>query len=148
MKKELLLFRTMENRDILEVAFIEKDLFSMPWTEKSLLDALKSPIAYYFVVQYEEKIIGECGIWCCLDEGEITNIGIHKEYQNMGVGTMLLGYLLEQGKKIGITQFLLEVRESNKNAIKLYEKYNFKIEGMRKNFYEKPRENAIIMWKR
>ncbi|WP_339366100.1 GNAT family N-acetyltransferase, partial [Vallitalea maricola] len=62
-------------------------------------------------------------------------------------GRKITEALIYEGKKQGIISFTLEVRVSNKNAIKLYEKLGFKIAGLRKNFYDKPKEDAYIMWK-
>ena len=73
---------------------------------------------------------------------------IMNEYQNRGIGRMMLEYLLEKGRNAGVEAFILEVRKSNENAIHLYEKLGFVTEGIRKNFYEKPVEDGLIMWKR
>ena len=69
-------------------------------------------------------------------------------YRRQGVAGTMLTQLLEQGKHRGIESFFLEVRRSNLSARRLYEKLGFCGDGIRKNFYEKPREDAVIMWKR
>ena len=83
-----------------------------------------------------------------LDEGDITNVVVAKESRGKGIGTAMLLFMMEEGKKRGINAYTLEVRVSNAEAIHVYEKLGFVSEGIRKNFYDKPKEDANIMWKR
>ena len=84
-----------------------------------------------------------------MGEGEITNVVVRDDCQNRGIGRKLMDELLMRGEKeIGIEAFTLEVRIGNRSAIHLYESLGFVSAGIRKNFYEKPVEDAMIMWKR
>ncbi len=141
-------FRRMEEKDIEAVSKIEKQNFSMPWSPASFLEMLRGNHTFYVVAEEEGKIIGSCGVMQVLDEGNITNVVIEKESRRKGIGGAMLSFLLEEGKKQGITAYTLEVRVSNAEAVRLYEKLGFVSEGRRKNFYEKPKEDALIMWKR
>jgi [ribosomal protein S18]-alanine N-acetyltransferase len=143
-------YRIMEEKDLDQVCEIEQETFSQPWKREDFLQMIQQDHSLYIVaVQNEtEIVIGGCGVRNILGEGEITNVVIRKEYRNQGLAYLMLQELILQGEEIGITDYTLEVRESNLVAINLYKKLDFHIEGIRKNFYEKPIENGIIMWKR
>lgn len=138
--------RKMERADVNQVYQIEKELFSMPWSKEDFLFALEKEKNLYLVALIENKVVGYCGLWGILDEGQITNVAIKEEKQGQGIATLLLQQLLEQGYQNGLLEYTLEVRESNLNAIHVYKKLGFREEGVRKNFYQNPAENAIIMW--
>ena len=81
-------------------------------------------------------------------EGDVTNIAVFPEYRGQGIGAALTKALLVEGRKRGMNAFTLEVRVGNQAAIHIYEKLGFRSEGVRKGFYEKPKEDALIMWRR
>ena len=83
-----------------------------------------------------------------MEEGDITNVAVHPKYRKQGIGNALVNALLREALLLGISEITLEVRVSNLTAIHLYEKNGFVSEGTRKNYYEKPREDALIMWNR
>ena len=129
-----MIIRKMELRDLPQVVMIEESLFSDPWTENAFRDTLDQKEADFVVaVSEQEEIIGYCGAYRALDEAEIVNVAIRKKDQN------------QEEKKKGVHFFILEVRESNLSAQHCYEKLGFKSIGIRKNFYDCPRENALIM---
>lgn len=142
------IIREMTREDVKPVSTIEEETFSMPWSEAAFLDMIEDRNAHYLVADEEGKIIGSCGLRDIVGEGEITNVAVKQEYRNRGIGFLMLCELIEAGRQRGIEAFTLEVRESNAAAIHIYEKLGFKTEGMRRNFYEKPIEDAAIMWKR
>ena len=138
------LFRKMTERDIPDVASLEKRLFSRPWSEQSLSQALRQNTL--FVVAEEKNIVvGYCGMYCAFGEGEITNVAVEPSWQNRGIGRGMMGYLLQQASCQGVRRIVLEVRVSNENAIHLYESIGFKSCGIRKNLYDMPMEDGIIM---
>ena len=102
----------------------------------------------YMVAQTGDTIIGGAGMRNIAGDGEITNVAILEEYRGRGYGKKLLTALLEEGTKMGANAFTLEVRISNTPAIRLYESLGFVSEGVRPGFYERPKEDALIMWKR
>ena len=83
-----------------------------------------------------------------LDESHITNIAIHPNYRKQGIASKLLEEFLNYCKSQGCIAYTLEVRSGNKAARALYEKYNFKQDGIRKGYYEDNKEDAVIMWLR
>lgn len=141
--------RRMKREDIPEAAALEKQCFSMPWSEQAYLSTLADESALYLVaVSGDGKPVGVCGMLNILGEGDISNVMVSEAFRRRGIAEEMMKELLEQGRKQGILSFTLEVRASNKAAIRLYEKFGFVTEGRRKNFYERPREDALIMWKR
>ena len=139
--------RRMQEKDLDQVTTIEKDTFSMPWKKEDFLNSMNNPSHIYVVACKDNVIYGYCGMWGIVGEGQINNVAVRKDFRGKGIGFELVQFLLEEGYKEGLECFTLEVRESNASAIHVYEKAGFENVGIRKNFYEKPKENAVIMWK-
>ncbi|NLL77759.1 MAG: ribosomal protein S18-alanine N-acetyltransferase [Clostridiales bacterium] len=144
----MITIRRMQEKDVRRASELEKENFSEPWSEKAFLETINLDYAHYYVAEAGEKVIGICGLRNIAREGEITNVVVDKSFRRQGVAEMLLSKVLEDGKTQGIEAFSLEVRAGNEPAIYLYKKFGFEKEGVRKNFYEKPKEDALIMWKR
>ena len=140
--------RKMQPEDLPQVCAIEKDNFSLPWSEKSFLESMERDDTVFLVACKGEEIAGYIGCYCIAGTGEITNVAVKASYRRKGLGGLLLEKLYEEGAALDVQEYFLEVRESNEAAIGLYLRQGFVKEGIRKNFYEKPRENAVIMWKR
>ena len=141
---EQLYFRHMQEGDIPAVTAIEQAVFSRPWTEQSFVQALQQDTLFVVVLK-DNTIIGYCGMYCSFEEGEITNVAVMPKEQGRGTGRQLMGYFLGQAQDKWISQIFLEVRTSNKNAIHLYEGLGFRNCGIRRNFYENPREDGMVM---
>lgn len=139
--------RNMLPQDIDQVAAIEKEIFSVPWSYKSLLEACADIKNIYLVWEEDHKILGYCGMWTVLGEGNITNVAVSAEARNRGIASALMKELEIRGRARDIEIFFLEVRESNAVARHVYEKCGYRSIGVRKNFYEKPAENGIVMSK-
>lgn len=131
-----------------QVCRLEEEAFSMPWHRESFLEMIENKDACYLVALHGEEVVAACGLRNILGEGEITNVVTSSLYRNRGAASFLLKHLLKEGEAMGVKEFTLEVRAGNAPAIHLYEKLGFREEGIRKNFYEKPKEDAKIMWKR
>ena len=129
----------MSEGDIKQVAAIEKEIFSLPWSEKSFLDSLKKENTVYIVAEIKDEIVAYCGAYISFEEADISNVAVKKNFRRKNVAENMLNK--------GVSDITLEVRETNVPAISLYEKLGFEEAGIRKNFYEKPVENALIMWK-
>ena len=139
--------RNMREADASAVAQIEEAVFSKPWSRQGFLDALAMDDNLFFVAEEEGRILGYIGMYVALDEGEITNVAAAPEARRRGVGAKLIEASLKEADERGIHTVVLEVRVSNTPAINLYEKYGFVRQGIRKGFYELPREDAYIYLK-
>ncbi|MBP3544547.1 MAG: ribosomal protein S18-alanine N-acetyltransferase [Lachnospiraceae bacterium] len=135
----------MQEKDLDEVVAIEQEIFSQPWTKQGFLDALKNKDTLYLVATENDVVLGYLGLWQSFEDADITNVAVKTEFRRRGVA----GRLLEETKRLaamrGITALTLEVRVSNEAAICLYKKYGFHSLGVRPGFYEKPKEDAMIM---
>lgn len=130
-------------------ALEEKCFGADAWSMQAFADALKDENALYLsCIVEEEGLIAYCGIWRSFEDGDITNVAVDERYRKKGFARLLLRELMQKSAASGVENFTLEVRESNLPAIRLYESLGFVTEGIRKNFYRNPNENALIMWKR
>ncbi|WP_125154051.1 ribosomal protein S18-alanine N-acetyltransferase [Clostridium rectalis] len=121
--------------------------FPTSWSKESINnEIIHNPKAKYLVAFKNNLVIGYIGTWIILDEAHITNIAVHPEYRNLKVGSALLDSLINLCKNNDVKHMTLEVRSSNIYAQKLYKKFNFIEEGIRKNYYSDNYEDALIMW--
>lgn len=144
----MLLIREMKAADVEAASRIESEAFSMPWSARDFLEMVEVDYAYYYVAELDGELAGCCGIRNIAGEGEITNVVITARHRKKGIGRKMMEYMLERAKENGMGDLTLEVRVSNRPAISLYESLGFKGEGVRPGFYDKPKEDALIMWKR
>ena len=140
------LIRNMTEVDLPEVCTIEKDTFSDPWREEDFKTSLNEAGNGYLVAEIEEKIVGYCGYWGIVGEGYIYNVAVKKEFRRHRIAIKMLKKMIDESAGRGITSFTLEVRFSNEPALRLYESLGFERAGIRKDFYLKPKEDAVIMW--
>lgn len=141
----MLTIRPMQVQDAPNVAMLEKEIFSQPWTEQGFVDALNLGNTVFLVAEENKKIAGYIGMYESLDEGEITNVAVAPAMRCHGIGEQLLQETIKIAERQGIARIVLEVRVSNNSAIRLYERNGFKECGIRKGFYELPKEDAYIM---
>ncbi len=141
-----MLIRGLASDDIGEVYTIECESFSSPWTKAALLGELESEKSHYLVAVEEMRIVGYIGFWKIFDEGHVTNVAVSSAWRSKGVGSALVEAMKSYGYGLGINSYTLEVRVGNRPAIALYEKHGFESAGIRKNFYDHPNEDAMIMW--
>ena len=140
----------MNETNVEGIAELEKENFSDGWSLKSLKEEINNPDAYYLAVRDDEKnlVVAAAGMIISIDTADIMNVSVKEEYRRKGLASNLLEALFEEGKKRGVKDFTLEVRENNHAARKLYEKKGFVFEGIRPNFYSNPAEGAAIYWLR
>lgn len=138
--------KVLKFEDAWRAARIEAMIFSMPWSEQGFCTSIQSEDTEYLGVWENEELVAYCGFLQSFEEADITNVAVHPDYRQRGIAYAMLERLMEKGKQRGIERYTLEVRAGNTAAIHLYEKLGFVSVGIRKNFYEKPREDAVIMW--
>lgn len=140
--------RRMQKQDAATAAALEAGCLTEAWSEKSYQDALTNPAAFYVAAELEGKMAGCCGYWQSFEEADICNVAVARDCRRLGIAEQMLVFLMEHAQSRGVSAFTLEVRDSNAAAVLLYEKLGFVTEGIRKNFYDNPKEDARIMWKR
>lgn len=142
-----LLIRQAEPEDAAVMAEIDRLCFKDPWS----LDAFEAEtttnqVAFYVVADIGRRTVGYAGLWWLDFEGHITNVAVHPDFRGLGVAKAMLKAMLDFTGEEGITDYTLEVRESNEAALCLYESFGFSQEGRRPGYYKD--EDAIIMWRR
>lgn len=135
----------MDRSHIPQIAQLERQCFSAPWSEEALVQALYQDNASFIVAEgVDGTVLGYAGLQAVLDEGYIDNVAVRPEYRRQGVAGALLG-AFERFAQAHLAFLTLEVRASNVPAIALYERHGFVRAGLRKNYYTAPREDAVIM---
>ena len=131
-----------------EVAELERICFSTPWSRNMLAEELDNACSAFLVAEDDAgRVVGYAGLQVILDEGYITNVAVRPECRRNGIAGKLLQVFLDFGQANHLAFLTLEVRASNYDAIALYGSRGFRSVGRRKNYYEHPREDAIIMTK-
>ena len=129
-----------------EVAELERICFSTPWSRNMLAEELDNLLSAFLVaLDDNDKVAGYAGVQIILDEGYITNVAVRPECRRQGIAAKLLQVFLDFAKANQLAFLTLEVRASNYDAIALYGSRGFRSVGRRKNYYEHPKEDAIIM---
>ncbi|AKL93850.1 putative ribosomal-protein-alanine acetyltransferase RimI [Clostridium aceticum] len=145
---EKLVVRKMLMKDIPSVVEIEKQCFPIPWTRGAFETELKkNKLALYMVATWEGQVAGYGGIWMVVDEGHITNIAVHPNFQGRRIGEEIVRALMKEVGTKRIDRITLEVRKSNMIAQNLYKKLGFVACGIRPGYYSDNGEDALIMWK-
>ncbi len=148
MKDEPFKISAAVSDDISRIAQLERLCFSEPWSVQSLTACCKNPEYIFFTAKDKnENIAGYCSMRYVLDEAEICNVAVDAKYRRMGAASALVREIIKTACELHLKSISLEVRESNEAAISLYEKFGFNRSGVRRGFYEKPREDAFIMTK-
>ena len=166
---ETFILRNMQLADIPQVVAIDRESFTMPWSARTyhfeitnhdtshmvvLGTAHLTPLQQYgwrgifhrmFAPKPPAIIVGYGGCWLIAGEAHISTIATHPDFRERGLGELLLASMLQRGINLGGEYSVLEVRESNLTAQKLYEKYAYKVVGRRKGYYRDENEDALLM---
>ena len=129
-----------------DIAELEKQCFSIPWTSEQLASQLTDNMHICLAaVDGEGRTVGYVGLMYVLDEGYISNVAVAPAHRREGIGGMLLDTLRERAEEKGLAFLTLEVRQTNEPAKSLYKKHGYVEVGLRKGYYSKPTEDAILM---
>lgn len=137
----------MNGSHVAQVAALEKQCFSTPWSEKSVAAELDNPLAYWLVAVEDGCVVGYVGSQSVLDEADMMNIAVSPEARRRGVAQELVQRLVAGLKLRQVQCLALEVRASNEAAKALYAKLGFAQVGRRPNYYRNPKEDALILRK-
>ena len=138
--------RPMSLADLPTVLEIEKECFPAPWSERIFRDVLDLDYYHFLTAILDGEVAGYCGYIRSFETADIANIAVRGSLRRSGIGEKLLRKLMDDGYRAGVERFSLEVRASNTPAIALYEKLGYRQEGLRRGYYENPREDALILW--
>lgn len=134
----------MTSAHVAQIAALEKAIFSDAWSEKSIASELENELSLWLVALDGDTVAGYIGSQTVLGEADMLNLAVAPKYRRQGIGRKLVEELVT---KLDAHCLTLEVRLSNQPAQTLYESMGFVQVGRRKNYYEKPREDALILRK-
>jgi len=140
-----LIIRDMREYDVPSILEIEQISFTTPWSEQSFLNEIYKKYAFSRVAVFEEKIIGFICVNYLLHESHLLDLAVHPDFRRRGVATVLMDEAMNGLKKMGCVFVYLEVRVSNTGAQKFYERFGFKVDGIRRKYYGNPDEDALLM---
>ena len=132
---------------VAQVADLETQCFSDPWSEKSIASELTNKLALWLVAVDGDRVVGYVGSQTVLPETDMMNVAVSPQRRREGVAGLLVTSLVGELRKLGSTSLTLEVRSSNEPAIALYRAHGFSEIGRRRNYYRNPREDALILRK-
>ena len=138
---------TMTSCHVPQVAALEKECFSDPWSQRSVASELENPLALWLVWEEDGQVLGYVGSQTVLDETDMMNVAVSAQARRRGIAQALVEALVIQLKQRGSRCLTLEVRASNAPAICLYEKLGFRQVGRRHNYYSHPKEDGLILRK-
>ncbi|MEJ2683086.1 MAG: ribosomal protein S18-alanine N-acetyltransferase [Candidatus Sulfobium sp.] len=135
----------MTTDDVSEVAGIERLSFTTPWSEMSFYTEVRKPGSLSKVARRGREIAGYICASRIVDEGHMLTLAVRPEFRRLGIASALIEDMIGDLREQGCRFIFLEVRSSNEAARKMYEKFNFKLFGLRKNYYKSPVEDAVLM---
>ena len=140
---------TMAEPDLTEVLGIEAASFTNPWTRPMFeRELLNTGVSHGYVLRTREwRVAAFCTVFVVADELHINNLAVRPECRRMGVGRALLEFVVGDAVSLGARRATLEVRQSNRTALKLYERLGFSVAAIRRDYYADPVEDALILWR-
>lgn len=137
----------MTQEHLCGVMEVEHNSFTHPWSENGFVDEIEKESSFCYVALQNDTVVGFAVLETVLDEGNLLDIAVLEKYRRKGVARALFNELLKVADEKKLSFITLEVRESSMPAISLYEAHGFEKVGVRKNYYSKPTENAVLMTK-
>ena len=130
-----------------ELERLERICFSRPWSKKMLAEELENQCAAFLVAEepVSQRVVGYAGVLVMADEGYITNVAVFPEYRRRGIAAQIIKVFCDFAQGNHLAFLTLEVRPGNKAAIELYRSFGFEEVGRRKNYYDLPKEDALIL---
>ena len=137
------------DQDLEGVLAVEEESFTNPWTREMYAWELQNrTVCHVYVVRTEDCLVaGFCAFWLVFDEIHINNVALRPRFRQQGIGTALMQHVLGEGKRLGARRATLEVRASNADALRLYQRLGFYVAASRRRYYSSPVEDALILWR-
>lgn len=145
MRIEDIRIRRAKTSDLPQILAIEKESFPTPWSKEAFLKEFEKKNGVFLVIEEASEILGYVCFWVIADEMHLANLAVRRDCRQKGLGKKLLEVALETAKRYGAKRALLEVREGNLAALRLYQSLGFKFEGRRPRYYSDTGEDAILM---
>ena len=141
--------RAAADDDLSEISALQARTFTNPWSAESLRwELANTDVARLYVMRERGRIVGYCACWVIFDELHINSLAVDPEERRRGLASQLLRAVHAEAVTAGATKATLEVRRSNEPALALYAHLGYAVEAVRKDYYEQPREDALVLWSR
>ena len=140
-------FVLLSEKHVKQIADLEKQYFSAPWSEKSIAEEIKNSLSLWVVAVDEDTVVGYVGSQTVLFEADMMNLAVDRSYRRQGIARKLVSFLIDRRRENKTYSLTLEVCASNVAAISLYHELGFKEVGRRPRYYSKPVEDALILRK-
>lgn len=137
--------RAADAADLAALHRIEKESYSVPWSRGTFRNLLERSDTDVLAADSNGRVIGYVISWFVLDQGELGNVAVDEAWRRRGVGRLLIVAALERARERGASEVYLEVRRSNLGAQRLYREMGFRQVGIRRNYYVRPAEDALVM---
>jgi len=137
--------RNMVAADLIDVHRIEVESYSVPWSRATFRNLLDRPDTDTVVAEITGRVVAYAISWFVVDQGELGNIAVDAEWRRQGVATRLISVALDRARERGIRDVYLEVRRTNTGAQRVYRRLGFHQVGVRRDYYVKPVEDALVM---
>jgi ribosomal-protein-alanine N-acetyltransferase len=137
--------RGMAPPDLEQVVAIEVESYSVPWSEITFRGLLRRRDADMIVACSDGAVVGYAAFWCVIDQGELGNVAVTRAWRGKGLGARLVAEVLRRAAERGVREVFLEVRPTNTVARRLYEQLGFAPVGRRRNYYQDPVEDALVL---
>ena len=137
--------RDMAATDLPVVVEIERASYSVPWSEATFRGLLRRRDADLVVVTANDTVIGYACFWCVVDQGELGNVAVSTDWRGHGLGARLVAEILLRARRRRVREVFLEVRPTNHTARRLYGRFGFVPVGRRRNYYQSPAEDALVL---
>lgn len=140
-------FEPMLVGDLDAIAAVENEIYAFPWTRGNFQDALSAGYSAWMLLGGRREIVGYSIVMIAIDEAHLLNLSVARGYQRTGYGWRMLEWMAQRARDYGARTMLLEVRPTNADALRLYERYGFRRIGVRRGYYPAHggREDAIVM---
>ena len=138
-------FISIKEADAEQLHILDSLCFSVPWSKTAFEEEKSNGLAEYVIAVYDGEYIGYMGFHCVAGEASVTNICVAPSWRRKGLGELLMTKCIGLAKEKGAERMLLEVRNQNIPALRLYEKFGFYRTGLRKNYYSSPSDDAVLM---
>jgi [ribosomal protein S18]-alanine N-acetyltransferase len=137
--------RDMVAADVPAVAEIERASYSVPWSEPTFRGLLRRRDAELVVAAADDVVVGFAVFWAVVDQGELGNVAVSAAWRGQGLGERLVADVIRRAAERGVRELFLEVRPSNAVARRLYDRFGFRHVGRRRNYYQDPVEDALVL---
>ena len=147
---EFIVTRAAAADDLADVEALQRRAFTNPWRAEALRWELKNTdvARLYLMKTNDRELVAYCACWMVFDELHINSLAVEETLRRRGIARRLLQHVLADARRSGARSATLEVRQSNHAARHLYEGLGFHVEGVRRDYYQDPREDALILWHR